>query len=304
MAQRIISTCSPIGSSSPMPVFSGGSACSLLSTSIALEAMSVAVCSSAVFSIRCPSTRCMRMNGLPSMTGSLQMTGTGGVGRPASCSAAMMRPCRITSAVAAMRAPGGGRRSTYSAFSAVTKYVKPECPSGMRSTLVTRLPSASSRSARICSSPFMGRWRAAPEGQIRSFEVGDVADGAGHSSVAEHTHRADARVVGEDAQPPRLELHDVREAGDDRSAVAHHHYPPALMVAHDIVDYCAHPGRRRVRRLLEVKDAVVRDVERHLDQALIHLYVGGDGPRGLHRTAVRARVDRCRSDAVHALRQA
>src|SRR5260370_12195499 len=104
-----------------------------------------------------------------------------------------------------------------------------------------------------------------PEGLTRSFQVSDVADETGHTSVAMDSDGADARVVGEDAQPPGLELHDVRQAGDDRSAVAHHDHPPALMVAHDVVDASPHPGRRRPRSPLALPYAALPTAQPHPD---------------------------------------
>src|SRR5260370_34079291 len=79
-----------------------------------------------------------------------------------------------------------------------------------------------------------------PEGLTRSFQVSDVADETGHTSVAKDSDGADARVVGEDAQPPGLELHDVRQAGADRSAAAHPDHPPALVVAPAVLDRPPH----------------------------------------------------------------
>ena len=70
IAQRIISATSGVGSSSPMPLCSTGSACSRFRTPTAEAAICSGFSRSLVSSIRNPSTASMRTNGRPSTTGS------------------------------------------------------------------------------------------------------------------------------------------------------------------------------------------------------------------------------------------
>src|SRR6266568_2156905 len=204
-----------------------------------------------------------------------------GVGRLAACSDDMIRACRITSAVAVIRAPGGGSRSTYRLEASVsTKYVKPEWPR-------PRPPADS----------------AVSRDRPRSIEMTCVAQSADHAPVAQGAHDADACIERKDAQPAGFDLHHVAQVVDDRAGVADDYDSPAGVRGHDLIHHRGHALGDALGLLGEAELVAVAELERNLEQPFVDAHVRCDRLCRLERAPRRACIHRGRVELTNAGRE-